>query len=96
MPRESDIESRQVIDKSERYDYWGYRKITDLVHQDGIRIGREKVRLTGRREGLRVSVESPKRRRRSISSRGKYLTRGIQAMSGAVISHLSERKIARR
>ena len=43
--------------------------ITDLVHQDGIRIGREKVRLIRRRESLQVPVKSPKRRRRGITNR---------------------------
>ena len=43
--------------------------MTDLGHQDGISIGREKVRLIRRREGLQVLVKSPKRRRRGSSSR---------------------------
>ena len=41
-----------------------------MVHQDGISIGREKVRLIRRREGLQVLVRSPKRRRRGSSSPG--------------------------
>ena len=40
-----------------------------MFHQDGIRIGREKVRLIGRHEGLEVPSKSPKRCRRVISSR---------------------------
>ena len=40
-----------------------------MVHQEGISIGREKFRLIGYREGLQVSVKSPKRRRRGISIR---------------------------
>ena len=46
-----------------------------MVHQDGIRIGREKVRLIGRREGLQVPVKSPKRRRRGINSRGEEVSK---------------------
>ena len=41
---------QQVVKLSERYDYWGYRKIHDLLKGD-VAIGRERVRcpLSGRR-----------------------------------------------
>ena len=46
-----------------------------MVHQDGIRIGREKVSLIGHREIPQAPVKSPKRRRRGISIRKVSKTR---------------------
>ena len=60
----------------------------------GIDIGREKVRLIGRREGLQVPDKSPKRRRCG-SSREVSKAR-FRAMCGVMISSLSGRKMARR
>ena len=54
--------SQRIIDKSNRYAYWGYRKFYDLLLGDGVRIGREQVRLTRRREGLQVPQKQRKRR----------------------------------
>lgn len=51
-----------VVAKSERYAYWGYRKIYDLVVGDGIGVGREQVRIIRRREGLQVTGKPHKRR----------------------------------
>ena len=45
---------RQVVKLSERYPYWGYRKIYDLIDRDEYPVGRERVRLIRRREGLQV------------------------------------------
>ena len=39
---------------SERYPRFGYRKIYDRLKTSGWRVGRERVRLLRRREGLRV------------------------------------------
>ena len=86
MHWESDIESRQVIDKEVRL-FGGYRKITDLVHQDGIRIGGEKGRRCLSNLQSDVAAES---------AAGEVSNARYPGMSGAVISHLSERKIARR
>ena len=61
-----------------------------MVHQDGISIGLEKVRLIGCREGLQVPVKSPKRRRRSIGS--WKVSKARWPMCGAMISSLSGRK----
>lgn len=46
---------------SRRYDYWGYRKIYDLVSDEAGSPGREGVRLIRRREGLQVPKKRPKR-----------------------------------
>jgi len=52
-----------VIDYSQRYDYWGYRKIAPLVQADGHKMGREQVRIVRAREGLQVPEKRTKRRR---------------------------------
>lgn len=53
---------QQVLSLSRRYDYWGYRKIYDLMSGDVAAPGREGVRLIRRREGLQVPKKRPKRR----------------------------------
>jgi len=53
---------------SERYPRFGYRKIFHRLQMEGWRVGRERVRLLRRREGLRVRRTGPKRHRRGIST----------------------------
>jgi transposase InsO family protein len=53
---------QQVISLSQRYPYFGYRKIYDLMRGAAIRISRERVRLIRRREGLQVVQKRRKRR----------------------------------
>jgi putative transposase len=53
---------REVMRLSERYSYWGYRKIYDLIDRDQFPVGRERVRLIRRREGLQV-VQKPKKKK---------------------------------
>ena len=52
----------EVVRLSDRYPYWGYRKIYHLIDRDQHRIGRERVRLIRRREGLGVVRKRQKRR----------------------------------
>ncbi len=58
----------QIHALSERYPRFGYRKIFDRLKTAGWRVGRERVRLLRRREGLRVPQKAPKRRRRGTST----------------------------
>ena len=51
---------RRVVSLSQRYSYWGYRKIYDLMKSAPI--SRERVRLIRRREGLQVVSKRRKRR----------------------------------
>ena len=44
----------EVVQLSNRYPYWGYRKIFALMDRERFPIGRERVRLIRRREGLQV------------------------------------------
>lgn len=52
----------EVVRLSQRYPYWGYRKIYDLIDRDEYRVGRERVRLIRRREGLQVVQKRRKKR----------------------------------
>jgi putative transposase len=36
---------RAVVRLSAQYDYWGYRKIHDLLHQAQVAVSRERLRL---------------------------------------------------
>ncbi len=58
----------KIHELSEQYPRFGYRKIHDRLKASGWRVGRERIRLLRRREGLRVSQKAPKRRRRGIST----------------------------
>jgi transposase InsO family protein len=53
---------RQVVKLSQRYAYWGYRKIYALLKAAGQSISRERVRLIRRREGLQGVTKRRKRR----------------------------------
>jgi transposase InsO family protein len=53
---------------SERYPRFGYRKIYYRLKASGWRVGRERIRLLRRREGLKVPRRGPKRRRRGTST----------------------------
>jgi len=53
---------REVVRLSHRYSYWGYRKIYDLMDRDRFPVGRERVRLIRRREGLQVVKKLKKRK----------------------------------
>jgi len=53
---------REVVSLSQRYSYWGYRKIYDLMKERGFAISRERVRLIRRREGLQVVTKRKKKR----------------------------------
>jgi putative transposase len=58
----------KIHELSERYPRFGYRKIFYRLKAAGWRVGRERVRLLRRREGLRVPRKSPKRRRPGTST----------------------------
>jgi transposase InsO family protein len=56
-----DAAYREVIRLSERYPYFGYRKIYDLM-RGSWKISRERVRLIRRREGLQVVKKRRKKK----------------------------------
>lgn len=57
-----DAVTAEVVRLSDRYPYWGYRKIYDLIDRDRFPVGRERVRLIRRREGLQVRQKRRKKR----------------------------------
>jgi len=59
---EFDAVHAEVVRLSERYPYWGYRKIFDLIDRERYPVGRERVRLIRRREGLQVVQKRRKKR----------------------------------
>jgi putative transposase len=58
----------KIHDLSDRYPRFGYRKIFDRLKMAGWRVGRERVRLLRRQEGLRVPQKAVKRRRPGTST----------------------------
>lgn len=52
----------QIIDLSEAEPRWGYRKVYDRLRLNGCCVGRERVRLVRRREGLQVRKKQRKKR----------------------------------
>ena len=58
----------KIHELSERYPRFGYRKIFFLLKASGWRLGRVRVRLLRRREGLRVPQKAVKRRRPGTST----------------------------
>lgn len=57
----------QIIKLSEAEPRWGYRKIYDRLKLDGCCLGRERVRLVRRREGLQVRRKQSKKRHQGSS-----------------------------
>ena len=53
---------------SQKYPRFGYRKIFALLKAEGCCVGRERIRLLRRREGLRVPQRRPKQHRRGTST----------------------------
>ena len=53
---------------SSRYPRFGYRKIWQLLRNEGFAVARERLRLLRRSEGLRVPQKRPKRRRRGTTT----------------------------
>jgi putative transposase len=54
---------RRVHELTERYPRYGYRKIHTLLRAEGFAIGRDRLRLIRKREGLQVPRKQRKRRR---------------------------------
>ena len=53
---------------SEQYPRFGYRKIHAILRAEGVRVGRDRLRLIRKREGLQVPRKQRKRRRRGKST----------------------------
>jgi len=68
---------KRLIELSDEYPRFGYRKIWKLLINEGLLISRERTRLLRRREGLQVKKKSKKQRRNGRStglpSQAKYV-----------------------
>lgn len=60
--QEAIILVQRIHQLSERYPRFGYRKIFDKLKEEGIAVGRERVRLIRKQEGLQVIKKQKKRR----------------------------------
>ncbi len=58
----------KIHELSEQYPRFGYRKIHDRLKTLGWSVGRERIRVLRRREGLRVPQKAARRHRRGIST----------------------------
>jgi len=59
---------RRVHELTERYPRYGYRKIHAILRSEGTAIGRDRLRLIRKREGLQVALKQRKRRRAGKST----------------------------
>jgi hypothetical protein len=59
---------RPVHDLSQRHPRFGYRKIFARLRAEGFALGRERIRLIQKREGLQVPQKRRKRRRKGKST----------------------------
>ena len=54
---------RRIHELTENYPRFGYRKIHAMLRAEGTAIGRDRLRLIRKREGLQVARKARKRRR---------------------------------
>jgi len=59
---------RRVHELTDRYPRFGYRKIHAVLRSEGFAIGRDRLRLIRKREGLQVTRKQRKRRRAGKST----------------------------
>jgi putative transposase len=62
----------RIHELSAEYPRFGYRKIFEKLIREGIRVGRERVRLIRKREGLQVPQKQRKRCRAGTSTTDEY------------------------
>ncbi|MEM7504799.1 MAG: IS3 family transposase [Pseudomonadota bacterium] len=70
-----DATHRQVVALSQRYPYWGYRKMYDLMREQGTAVSGERVRTIRRNEGLQVRTKA--RRRRALGQSTTWVHRAL-------------------
>ena len=92
-PFSKEVEKR-VINLATMYGRYGYKKITELLHNQGFKVGRNKVFRIWQREGLKVPQKQPKRARlwlgdgSCIRKRPEYKN---HVWSYDFVSHITER-----
>ena len=63
---------KRIHELSFEYPRFGYRKVFEKLIREGIRVGRERVRLIRKREGLQVPQKQRKRLRAGKSTTDEY------------------------
>ena len=61
-PDEDDL-TRNIVYLASEYGRYGYRRVTALLNENGIEVGKDRVQRIWRREGLKVPQKQPKRAR---------------------------------
>ena len=61
-PDEDEL-TRNIVYVASEYGRYGYRRVTALLNESGIEIGKDRVQRIWRREGLKVPKKQPKRGR---------------------------------
>jgi putative transposase len=61
-PDEDDL-TRNIVFLASEYGRYGYRRVTALLNEGGIEVGKDRVQRIWRREGLKVPKKQPKRSR---------------------------------
>jgi len=55
--------THQIIELASEYGRYGYRRVTALLNESGVEVGKDRVQRIWRREGLKVPQKQPKRGR---------------------------------
>jgi putative transposase len=55
--------THQIIELATEYGRYGYRRVTALLNEGGVEVGKDRVQRIWRREGLKVPQKQPKRGR---------------------------------
>ena len=55
--------THQIIELATEYGRYGYRRVTALLNESGVEVGKDRVQRIWRREGLKVPQKQPKRGR---------------------------------
>jgi putative transposase len=54
---------RRMIEFTKQYGRYGYRRVTALLQSEGFKVNHKRIERLWRREGLKVPVKQPKRKR---------------------------------
>jgi transposase InsO family protein len=64
---DEDALTRNIVYLASEYGRYGYRRVTSLLNDTGIEVGKDRVQRIWRREGLKVPKKQPKRARLWLS-----------------------------
>lgn len=68
---------RRMVELAQRYGRYGYRRIAALLRMEGWRVNHKRVERLWRREGLKVPLRQPRRRRLWWNEGGCYRLRPL-------------------